>query len=202
VADPAHAPRRQSALGELPASLRPGGLERPAVAMHERAGLLIRQIAAWRDAEIGRLRALLRERLGIDLPDGPDAIGAGGGVALRVAPRRWWLVEAPDEGEDADLAAAIAGHAALVDLSHARTVLRLDGPACRSVLAKLCRIDLHARALPPGRVVQTALGQVAALIHVLGDAPGFDLYLPRSLAASGVASVIDAAEEFLGGTLG
>ena len=84
--------------------------------------------------------------------------------------------------------------AALTDLS-GRTVLRLGGAAAGDVLAKLCRIDLVQRALPTGRVVQTALAQVPALIHALGPA-GFDLYLPRSLAISAAASVIVAAEEF------
>jgi sarcosine oxidase subunit gamma len=174
-------PVRQSALGELPAALRAGA----AVCLEERQNLVIRQIAAWRDADVPPLRAVLREWLGIVLPDGPDAIGD----IFQVAPRRWWLIGA------AELAAAVAGHAAVTDLSHARTVLRLGGPASRSVLAKLCRIDLHVSVLPPGRVVQTALSQVPALIHALSD--GFDLYLPRSLAASGAASVIDAAEGFL-----
>lgn len=170
-------PVRQSALGELPAALRPGA----AVSLEERHDLTIRQIAAWRDADLPSLR----QRLGIVLPDGPDAVGN----AFRVGPRRWWLIG------DMKLAAAIAGRAALTELSHARTVLRLGGPAWRDVLAKLCRIDLHPSVLPPGRVVQTALGQVPALIHALED--GCDLYLPRSLAASAAASVIDAAEEFL-----
>jgi hypothetical protein len=47
--------------------------------------------------------------------------------------------------------------------------------------------------------VQTALGQVPALIHALEQEPGFDLSLPRSLAVSAAASLIDAAEEFAGG---
>jgi sarcosine oxidase subunit gamma len=90
---------------------------------------------------------------------------------------------------------------ALTDLSHARTLLRLSGPASRSVLAKLCRIDLHPRALPPGRIAQTPLGQVAALIHLVDDTPSFDLYLPRSLAHSATLSLLEAATE-LGLALG
>jgi sarcosine oxidase gamma subunit len=50
--------------------------------------------------------------------------------------------------------------------------------------------------LPAGRVAQTPLGQVAALVHARDDGSGFDLYLPRSLACSGVESLIDAATEF------
>jgi methylglutamate dehydrogenase subunit D len=195
MAEPAIAPR-QSALGAMLAPRRPEPTERAAVRLQERHNLQIRQIAAWRDADLAPLRAALVESPGIALPDGPDAACADGRVALRIAPRRWWLVEEPGRAAESDLVAALAGRAALTDLSHARTVLRLGGPAGRSVLAKLCRIDLHPSALPPGRVAQTALGQVPVLIHALDDGSGFDLYLPRSLAVSAAASLIDAAEEF------
>ena len=192
MAEPAAQP--QSALGSLLAPRRIGAKD--AVRLEERANLTIRQIAAWRDAEVAPLRAALTERLGIALPDGPDAARADGRVALRIAPRRWWLVEGREPTAEALLVGALAGRAALTDLSHARTVVLIGGASGRSVLAKLCRIDLHPRALPPGRVAQTALGHVPALIHALEDEQGCDLYLPRSLAASAVASLIDAAEEF------
>jgi sarcosine oxidase subunit gamma len=195
MAEPASAPR-QSALGTLLAPRRPDSAERAEVRLQERHALLIRQIAVWRDADLAPLRRALAERPGIALPDGPDAARADGRVTLRIAPRRWLLIEASGAVAESDLAAALAGRAALTDLSHARTVLRLGGPADRSVLAKLCRIDLHPSALPPSRVAQTALGQVPALIHALDDEPGFDLYLPRSLAVSATVSLVDAAEEF------
>ena len=186
MAEPA-IPSPQSALGALPAP-------RPAVRLQERPDLLIRQIAVWREAEVAALRVLLAERLGLALPDGLDAASGDGRLVLPIAPRRWWLVEDRERG--AGLAGVLGRRAALTDLSHARSVLRLGGPAARDVLAKLCRIDLHPSALPPGRVVQTALGQVPTLIHALEQEPGFDLYLPRSLAVSAAASLIDAAEEF------
>ncbi len=148
------------------------------------------------------MRAALAEQLGLALPDGPDAAGADAVVAFRVAPRRWWLVAGSrSEARRGRLPTRSPARAALTDLVHARTVLRLAGPASRSVLPKLCRIDLHPQALPPGRIAQTALGQVPALIHALDDQPGFDLYLPRSLARSAAISLIEAATEF-GLTLG
>jgi sarcosine oxidase subunit gamma len=189
MAEPA-IPPPQSAFGALPAP-------RPAVRLQERPDLLIRQIAVWREAEVDALRVLLAERLSLALPDGLDAAGRDGRLVLPIGPRRWWLIEEREPG--VGLAGVLGRRAALTDLSHARSVLRLDGPAARNVLAKLCRVDLHPSVLPPGRVVQTALGQVPALIHALEQEPGFDLYLPRSLAVSAAASLIDAAEEFAGG---
>ena len=186
---------RQSAPGDLLAGRRIGpGSAPPGVALSERPGLAIWQVAAWRAADVAPLRERLAARLGLDLPAGPVAARAGGILAFHVAPRRWWLVLPEDARPlDPDLP---AGRAALTDLSHARAVIRLGGPDSRSVLAKLCRIDVHPRALPAGRIAQTPLGQVATLVHALDDGAGFDLYLPRSLARSAVESLIDAALEF------
>lgn len=199
MVEAADRPPRQSALGDLLAPRRIGPQPAPlGVTLAERPTCAIWQISAWREADIAPLRGALAERLGLTLPEKPTAASAGDVVFFHVAPRRWWLVRAEDRSSDlvARLAAAVTGRAALTDLSHGRTVLRLSGPASRSVLQKLCRIDLHPRAFPAGCVAQTPLGQVTALIHALDDGPSFDLYLPRSLAYSAVESLIDAATEF------
>jgi heterotetrameric sarcosine oxidase gamma subunit len=192
-------PPRQSALGDLLGPRRIGsGAARPGVSLAERPGLAIWQISAWREADIAALRRALAEQLGVTLPEGRAALSEGDVVLFRIAPRRWWLVRPEDWSSDlaARLVAALTSRAALTDLSHARTVLRLNGPASENVLQRLCRIDLHPRALPAGCVAQTLLGQVTTLIHALDNGPSFDLYLPRSLAYSAVESLIDAATEF------
>ncbi|MGH6945004.1 MAG: sarcosine oxidase subunit gamma, partial [Geminicoccaceae bacterium] len=90
---------------------------------------------------------------------------------------------------------ALAGRAALIDLGHGQTVLRLEGEAARKVLAKLCRVDLHPKVFAPGCVARTPLGPVAVLIHCV-EADAFDLYVPRSLARSAALMLIDAGGEF------
>ncbi len=198
MADPGSPLPRPSALGDLLARHQKGPRAAPPmVRLSERSARVLWQIAAWRAGDVAALGPIVAEHLRLTLPEAPDVGGDDGVVAFQVAPRRWWLV-APAAGRalDAALADALAGRAALTDLSHARTLLRLSGPASRSTLAKLCRIDLHPQAFPPGRAVQTPLGQVAALIHAVDASPGFDLYLPRSLARSAALSLIDAASEF------
>jgi len=192
-------PPRQSALGDLLAPHRIGsGAARPGASLAERPSLAIWQISAWREADIAPLRRALAEQLDVTLPEGPAAASEGSLVLFRIAPRRWWLVRAEDRSGDLaiGLAAAVTGRAALTDLSHGRTVLRLSGPASEDVLQKLCRIDLHPRGFPAGCVAQTPLGQVTTLIHALDDGSSYDLYLPRSLAYGAVESLIDAATEF------
>jgi heterotetrameric sarcosine oxidase gamma subunit len=191
---------RQSAIGALlaPRRIGPQGRE-PSVRLSEAPPRAIWQIAAWHAGDVAPLCAAFAEHLGLVLPEGRDAAGSDRcALAFQVAPRRWWLVvqEARRSRFVAGFTMAPANRAALTDLSHARTVLHLSGPASRSVLAKLCRIDLHPLALPPGRVAQTPLGQIAALIHTIDDLPSFDLYLPRSFAESATVGLIDAAAEF------
>jgi sarcosine oxidase subunit gamma len=192
-------PPRQSALGDLlvPRRIGPDAAP-PGISLAERLACAIWQISAWREADIAPLRGALAEQLGLTLPEKPTAASAGDIALFHIAPRRWWLVLPGDRSIDlaARLAAAVTDRAALTDLSHGRTVLRLSGPASRNVLQKLCRIDLHPQAFPAGRVAQTPLGQVTALIHAFDDGPGFDLYLPRAFAYSAVESLIDAATEF------
>lgn len=80
------------------------------------------------------------------------------------------------------LAEALRGSAAVaVDVSHARTVLRLAGPARVEVLAQGCALDLDA--MQAGQCAATVISHFAVLLHCAGD-DGFDLYVTRSLARS------------------
>jgi heterotetrameric sarcosine oxidase gamma subunit len=198
MADSPSPPPRPSALGDLLAERgSEPRIESPMVHLGERSAHLLWQIAAWRQGDVPALGAIVTEHLGLTLPEAPAAGGNDDVVAFQVAPRRWWLLaSAAGRHFGAGLADALAGRASLTDLSHARTVLRLAGPASRSTLAKLCRIDLHPLAFPAGRVAQTPLAQVPALIHAVDGGASFDLYLPRSLARSATISLIEAATEF------
>jgi sarcosine oxidase, subunit gamma len=198
MADLEGAPARQSPLGDLLAPRRPRpGAESPSVRLTQGPIRWLWQIAAWRTNDVPSLRATVAEHLGLRLPEGPCAADNGDLLAFQVAPRRWWLIApAARTGLAAGLPDALAGRAALTDLSHAWPVVRLAGTASRNTLEKLCRVDLHAQAFPPGRIAQTPLGRVAALIHALDDGLSFDIYLPRSLARSAAISLIEAAREF------
>ena len=186
-----------AAVGARGAGRRPRTTtEVAAVSLHERHHLLIRQIAAWRDGEVAALRAALAWCSGFKLAGrtGCRRPGRPPHPADRAAP----LVAGRGRPERRDRARVGAGGHGRADRTAAARPHgppALGGAAAGDVLAKLCRIDLHQRALPTGRVVENLLAQVPALIHALWLA-SFDLYLPRSLAISAAASVIDAAEEF------
>ncbi len=178
---------RQSALGALlePRRIGPAraGTVRPSERAADAGDLADRGLAR------GRRRAALRRSRRAAEPGparGADVAGSDRAtVAFQVAPRRWWLVvqEARRSRFDATLASA-SGHARGVHRSRATPApcSVSAGPASRSVLAKLCRIDLHPQAFPPGRVAQTAAWPGCGVDSRDRRAPGFDLYLPRSFA--------------------
>ena len=130
--------------------------------------------------------------LGMVLPTDPNTATAAGGVtALWLGPDEWLLTCQP--GSERKLAAGLRDalgtiHAAVTDVTDARTVIRVGGPAARDVLAKGCPLDLHPRAFPGGAVAQSRLAKADVLLHRVDDggddaAPAFDLYVARSFAA-------------------
>ena len=111
-----------------------------------------------------------------------------------------WLVVMPDRRVDRverALRAALDGqNAALVDVSHSRTVIALSGPDAREVLVKGCPLDFHPRAFPSGRCAQSTLAKCQALIHLVNPTPEFEVYVAQSFAEYAWTWLEDAAAEF------
>lgn len=108
------------------------------------------------------------------LPPAGRSAPFGGGVALPVAPGRWWLVDA---------AVPEVSGGSVVDLTDSRVVFRLSGPGAADVLAGLAAVDVSDAAFPPGAVAVTTGHHVPLLVHRAPDGAGCDLYVPRSCAA-------------------
>ena len=112
-----------------------------------------------------------------------------GGVALGLAPGSAMLLGAVSPGPP-------PAEAALVDQSGGFAVLRLGGPASAEALARLCRLDLHDAAFPPGAVARTPVAQVAVILYRDAHAPSFHLLVPATLARSLVHALLGAAAAF------
>src|SRR5262249_25812195 len=78
-----------------------------------------------------------------------------------------------------ELAALCRDTAAVVDLGHARSVLRFEGEGVRDLLAKGTSIDLRLAHFAPGACALTSLGKMSALLHVV-EPTTIDVYLPRT----------------------
>lgn len=140
----------------------------------------------------------MAQSFGITLPEPGRAASSVVATALWIQPGGWMLT-APRRGEGvlaAELARALEGHAAVVDQSHGRTTLVIEGPLARTVLAKGCRLDLHPREFGPGRVASTTIAQVTCLIHQVDALPRFELTVFSTLARPFFHWLADGAAEY------
>lgn len=75
----------------------------------------------------------------------------------------------------------------VTDQSHARVRLRLGGIQATELLSHCLSCDLRSARFPVGTAVMTPLHEIPVLVHrrsAQGGNDEFDLYLPRSFAAS------------------
>ncbi len=128
--------------------------------------------------------------LGLELPRTVGGTAsADGRTAFWIGPDDWIVTGEP--GTEAALVERLEGALgglphAVVDITERMTVIRLDGPAVRDVLAAGCPLDLHPRVFAPGMVLASHLAKASVLLHfAAGDAasPVVDLYVNRSFAA-------------------
>ena len=125
-------------------------------------------------------------------PSTRKAMTTRNGLLFNTAPRQYWFVS-----RDASIAAALEqallpSVGTCTNLSHSRVRIRLEGAEAAAVLAKGISVDLHPLRFAVGEFVQTSLHHTAVLLHRV-DAEVFDLYLPRTFAASLWEWLTDAA---------
>lgn len=177
-----------------PVALPLGGVA--AVLLSERRPLSILQVSAFATtgAEAGRR---LAEVLGLAAPR-PNRFSADARMSLRATgPGIWQVVGgAGNLPEPAALRATLAGVATVVDLSHARTALKIAGHCAIRTLAKHCGLDLHAAKFPTGSATNTRFGHIGMTLARIDDAPSFELLVFRGYAEFVFDSLVEAAGEF------
>lgn len=139
-------------------------------------------VAPFRGRRAGAAR-ILEAELGLGFPapgrvlehDGARCIWSGRAQAFLVA---------------AEPPAALAGEAALADLSDGWAVLRLAGPSAEAVLARLVPVDLREPGFGPAQVACSELAHIPALILRAGD--GFEVMVMRSFAESAWRELTEA----------
>ena len=112
-----------------------------------------------------------------------------------------WLAESaewsPSELTEHVESALGAHGASTTDLSHARTIVRVSGPAAADLLTKLCPIDIEAMRIGDSAV--TLAGPFNAQVVKVGDEV-FRLYVLRSFGLAMWEMLQDEAAE-LGGEI-
>jgi sarcosine oxidase subunit alpha len=110
--------------------------------------------------------------LGTPLPAATGEVApAGADTVLCLGPDEYLMLAGPGHGAGlaGQLAGALGVEGAAIDVSAARTTLRVTGPRARRVLAHGTGVDLDR--LRPGRCAQTLLAQCAVII-VSDGVPG------------------------------
>jgi sarcosine oxidase subunit gamma len=127
----------------------------------------------------------VRSALGVDLPVTPRTSASAGDITvLWLSVDQWLILCALSNAAElhSRLREALAGiHALAVDVSHMRTVIRLEGGNVREVLIKGTSLDLLGEDYPPGTVRRLLFAEIAALIHIAAQ-DMIDLYVFRSYA--------------------
>ncbi len=146
------------------------------------AGLALVTARRGRSAD---LIAAAEAAFGVALPATPRRVGNGDLAFIWSGPDRWLAhcADAPPACMER-LLAPLAAHAAVVDQSHARALLRISGPRVRDALAKGVAIDLDPRAFRPGDTAMTGVAHVAVQLWQIDDAPTYAFSIARSLAGS------------------
>jgi len=168
----------------------------PGVTLSERRPLSIVHVAG--NSGNSEFSGGVKKALGCALPVEPCTVATSGDLSVAwLAPTRW-LAIAPDRGPgvlESGLRDACGDSAAVIDVSHGRTVIRLSGPHAREVLMKGAPLDFHAGVFTPGRVVQSAISQCGVVLMCVAD-DVFDLFVFRGFGQHMWEWVSDAAAEY------
>ena len=129
----------------------------------------------------------VRGAVGAALPRDAHSVQTSGDRHLLWIGPDEWLLLAPDADRESlvnGLEKALKDfHAAVVDVSDARTAIRLEGPSARTVLMKAVAFDVHPRAFGPGSCRQTLVAKATCVVHQLDAVPTYDIIVNNSFAS-------------------
>lgn len=169
--------------------------DRPGITLSERRGLELVLLSGFPE-DRAAAEAAARGALGLVLPAAGQASSGEADAILWQGPERWLLIATEGAGLAAGLEAAVADRPtlAVTDLGHGRTVIRVEGPRARDLLAKESPIDLSPEAFPAGSVALTRFGQLAVTLHATGP-ESLEILAFRSFGLALFEELRDRAEE-------
>jgi heterotetrameric sarcosine oxidase gamma subunit len=135
------------------------------------------QFHAWPD-RFATMARDLAAACGASAPSAGHAVEGGGCALLRVHPQRIWLAS-----EQVVAAPSLAPEiGAVLDLSHARTIIHAANHIAVPVLSRFVAIDLRPDRFANDDIAVTPLHRVSVVLWRRAD--GIDILAPRSFAAS------------------
>jgi heterotetrameric sarcosine oxidase gamma subunit len=126
-----------------------------------------------------------------------------GNTVLWLGPRKCLIIleSGNTRATHKQLETALSGIPSLVsEVSDSRTGIEISGVQARSLLAKICALDLDDRSFGPGQSAPSLLIRVPLLLYQADGQPTFHLYVDRSVARYAWDWLSDAAVEFVTNT--
>jgi len=159
------------------------------------------------DANDATFVAAVKKATRLDIPTAPNTV-SGKPATTRIfwlGPDEWMTVTKPDGGKRVFDALwknlKVDGmHASVTDTSEARTTITVSGPNARTVMAKLCSLDLHPSQFGPGECAQTVVAKVGVMMTQTAETKSggatYELYALRSFSTYLWHRLVDAANEY------
>ncbi|CDX26172.1 Sarcosine oxidase gamma subunit [Mesorhizobium sp. ORS 3324] len=158
----------------------------------------ILQVEAWPETQAA-FEAELSRQLDAALPAAfGEAVPVGAWLAVRIAPRRFWLIGEDESQPRLSIDPALG---CSVSLGEGRMRLRLSGPRTFDILKACVAIDWESPQARPGSALQTGFHHVPVLLLRTG-ADACDILAPRSFTQSLVDWLTDIAASYDGRTDG
>ena len=168
------------------------------LAIDVRETLTLASFAAFKGKK-DQVKAAIRERYGVDLPDTPQRVEGKDIAFIWAGPDQWIAIA--ERGQDRDIEVELKplldGLSSIVDQSDARAVVRISGPPARDVLAKGVPIDLHPRAFKANNVAITHASHIGIIFWQIDDAPAYEIAMFRSFADSFTHWLLESSAEFV-----
>lgn len=196
-------PEQQSALAASYEVGQIGAVQgAPAVEIHERLAPSLVQISGWPDSFSGTCDKL-RAALNIEIPgDLTRAVTNNDRSVFRVGPERLLFTGPSDDQALQSFDESILGEEGCVtDISHSRTLIRISGPATRTLLNRGLPVDLDNDLFPVGAFAQSSIHHIPVLVHRADHSTEsgdqccvFDVYVSREYAVTFWEWLIEAAQ--------
>lgn len=140
-------------------------------------GFGLATVMARRGADVAAIGAAL----GVQAPERPGFVSAGGLSLIGTGPGQWLAQSEVAEGDFASgLAARLAGLAYVSDQSGGYEILRLSGPGARTLLQRGLAVDLHPDMFPPGSAAVSQIAHMGVILWAVDDRPVYNLAFFRS----------------------
>lgn len=168
------------------------------LAIDVRETLTLASFAAFKDKK-DQVKAAIRERYDVDLPDTPQRVEGKDIAFIWAGPDQWIAIAEREQNRDieVELKPLLDGLSSVVDQSDARAVVQISGPRARDVLAKGVPIDLHPRAFKANNVAITHASHIGIIFWQIDDAPTYQIAMFRSFADSFAHWLLESSAEFV-----